>query len=103
NHDLYHASFGGNTRRRMFTMNCTRRAKNPADMATLRDYLSKHSPGAGNLDTSAGMFFPTIIDTADEARMAHMRQPIEVHDEMFPHLVRAAGEREPFRGNVLSR
>ena len=27
NHDLYHASFGGGSRRRMFTMNCTRRAK----------------------------------------------------------------------------
>ena len=28
NHDLYHASFGGGTHRRMFTMNCIRHAKN---------------------------------------------------------------------------
>lgn len=103
NHDLYHASFGGNTRRRMFTMNCTRHAKTPADMETLHLYLSQHSPGAGNLDTSAGMYFPTMLDTADEARMAHMRQPIAVHDDMFPHLARAVGERGAFRGNVLSR
>ena len=103
NHDLYHASFGGSKRRRMFTMNCIRHAKNPADMETLRHYLSMHSPGGGKLDTGAGMYFPTMIDTADEARMAHMRQPIEVHDEMFPHLARSVGEREPFRGNLLSR
>ena len=101
NHDLYHASFGGSTRRRMFTMNCTRHAKTPADMHVLREYLSKHSPGARDLDTSSGIFFPTMLDTADAARMAHMRQPAQVHDEMFPHLARTAGKREPFRGSLL--
>jgi hypothetical protein len=100
NHDLYHASFGGGSRRRMFTMNCTRRAKTPADMAVLHDYLSKHSPGARDMDTSAGIFFPTMLDTADAARLAHMQQPAQVHDEMFPHLARSAGEREPFRGSL---
>ncbi len=41
NHDLYHASFGGGHRRRMFTMNCTRHAKDAEDAKTLREYLSK--------------------------------------------------------------
>ena len=100
NHDLYHAAFGGGTRRRMFTLNCTRRAKTPQDMETLREYLSHHSPGAGKIDTSAGMYFPTMLDTADEARLEHMRQPAEVHDEMFPHLARTAGPRTPFKGSL---
>ncbi len=46
NYDLYHTSFGGGPRRRMFTMNCTRHAKTPADMAVLHEYVSYHSPGA---------------------------------------------------------
>jgi len=99
-HDLYHASFGGGKRRRMFTMNCTRHAKTPDEDELLREYLSKHSPGAINLDTSAGIYFPTMLDTADEARMAHMWQPAQVHDEMFPHLARSNGDRVPFRGSV---
>ena len=99
-HDLYHASFGGGKRRRMFTMNCTRHAKTPDEDELLREYLSKHSPGAGNLDTSSGIYFPTMLDTADEARMAHMWQPAQVHDEMFPHLARSNGDRVPFRGSV---
>lgn len=88
NHDLYHAAYGGNQRRRMFTMNCTRHAKNPEDMATARQYLSIHSAGGGNFDTGAGMYFPTMIDTADEKRMVHLEQPIAIHDELFPQFAR---------------
>ena len=46
------------------------------------------------------MYFPTMLDTADEARLEHMRQPAEVHDEMFPHLARTAGPRTPFKGSL---
>jgi ectoine hydroxylase-related dioxygenase (phytanoyl-CoA dioxygenase family) len=88
NHDTYHAAFGGQERRRMFTMNCTRRAKTPEDLATAHKYLSVHSAGAGNFDTGAGMFFPAMIDTANEQRMIHLEQPIAIHDELFPHLTR---------------
>ncbi len=88
NHDTYHAAFGGHQRRRMFTMNCIRRAKNPEDMATAHKYLSIHSAGGSNFDTGAGMFFPTMIDTANEKRMIHLEQPIAIHDELFPHLKR---------------
>ena len=67
NHELYHASFGGSQRRRMFTMNCTRRAKTPEDMELLQNYFSKHTPGAGGIDTSAGMYFPCLLYTSDAA------------------------------------
>jgi len=43
-----------------------------------------------------------MLDTADEARTAHLRQGAQVHDELFPHLARSvAGEREPFRGTLI--
>jgi hypothetical protein len=88
NHDLYHASFGGGTRRRMFTMNLTRNCKTDVDIATLHKYLSVHSAGGYNIDTGAGMYFPTILETAGENRMIHLRQIADMHDEMFPHLAR---------------
>jgi hypothetical protein len=100
NHDLYHASFGGSTRRRMFTMNCTRHAKTAADMEMLRKYVSHHTPGANNIDTSTGMYFPTMLETADDARMAHLQQALAVHDEMFPQFARSMGERLPHRGKA---
>ncbi|MDA0840536.1 MAG: phytanoyl-CoA dioxygenase family protein [Planctomycetota bacterium] len=88
NHDTYHASFGGSKRRRMFTMNCTRHAKTPEDLELAHKYLGIHSAGGYNVDTGAGMYFPTMIDTASEDRMLHLRQPIEIHDELFPQFAR---------------
>lgn len=88
NHDLYHASFGGDQRRRMFTMNLTRPCTSDADLATLRDYLSRHSPGGYQVVTGGGMFYPTMLNTASPERMVHLRQCAEVHDELFPELAR---------------
>ncbi len=88
NHDLYHASFGGGPRRRMFTMNCTRQAKTPEDLEMINRYLRKHAPGYYKYKTGAGMFHATMIDTADENRMTHLRQPMKLHDQIFPHLAR---------------
>lgn len=88
NHDLYHASFGGSERRRMFTMNCTRHARTDDEFELARQYLSVHSPGGSDTVTGAGMFYPTILDTADERRMSHLRQPAQIHDELFPQLAR---------------
>ncbi len=84
NHDTYHAAFGGGTRRRMFTMNCTRRAKTDADHDILNQYLSIHSPGGYNNKTGAGMYWPLMLDTADERRMTHLAQCAQVHDRLFP-------------------
>ena len=69
-------------------MNCNRHAKTPEDLETAHQYLSIHSPGGNKVKTSAGMFYPTIIDTADAERLVHLRQPIEIHDHLFPHLAR---------------
>ena len=86
----------------MFTMNCTRHAKTHEDMETLRSYLSRHSPGARDIVTTAGMYYPTMLDTADKARMSHLRQGAQVHDELFPHLARAVtGDGESFRGTLI--
>ena len=88
NHDLYHASFGGGPRRRMFTINCTRQAKTSEDLEIAHQYFGIHSAGGYKLKTGAGAFYPTMIDTANESRMTHIRQPIEIHDQLFPHLAR---------------
>lgn len=88
NHDLYHAAFGGGTRRRMFTMNLTRHCTKAEDLETLHRYLGVHSAGGYNFDTGAGMYFPTMLDTADEERMLHLAQCSEIHDELFPQYAR---------------
>ena len=88
NHDLYHASFGGGGRRRMFTMNCTRHARTPEEHDLARQYLSIHSPGGYKVDTGAGMFYPAMVDTAGESRMVHLRQAAQIHDELFPEFAR---------------
>ena len=88
NHDLYHASFGGGTHRRMFTMNCIRHAKTPEDMKRAHEYVRIHAPGGYKFKTGAGMYHPTMIDTADENRRVHLHQPIEIHDQIFPELSR---------------
>jgi len=100
NHDLYHASFGGDKRRRMFTMNCTRHAVESEDLELARKYISVHSPGGYKIDTGAGMFFPTMLNTADEKRMAHLRQPLQIHDELFPQFAPGSEEREPHRSSM---
>ena len=56
NHDCYHASFNGGEKRRMFTMNCTRRPKTHADSLQFKKYISIHSPGPSNKVTGRGMF-----------------------------------------------
>ena len=94
NHDVYHASFGGTTRRRMFTMNCIICPKTPDEEEGVRQYVQRHSPGTGNYATGAGMYFPLMIDTASEDRMTHLRGPIKIHDQLFPHLARDVVNKE---------
>ena len=100
NHDLYHASFGGDTRRRMFTINCTRRAKTPGDLEMahqqlkgLMNWYNVHSAGnRSHVKKETSVFYSPIIDTADENRMAHLRQPMEIYSQLFPDLA----------GNIVS-
>ncbi len=88
NHDLYHSAWGGGSRRRMFTMNCTRAIHSPGDEVLAKQYLSVHTPGGYNVETGAGMYFPLMLDTAGPERMRRLRAPAEIHDVLFPHLAR---------------
>lgn len=47
-----------------------------------------HSPGGYKVDTGAGMYFPTILDTAGPERMRLLRQCAAIHDELFPQYAR---------------
>lgn len=91
NHDTYHSAWGGGNRRRMFTMNCTRHYHTDEEMALGHKYLSVHSAGGYNVDTGSGMYFPTMLDTANEARWNHLSQPASIHDELFPQFARRSG------------
>lgn len=83
NHDLWHASFGGSQRRRMFTMNLTRHAHTTEDMELLRAYIAVHSPGGYKCDIG-GMYFKPLLETADAQRMLHLSQCLEMHRSLFP-------------------
>ncbi len=43
NHNLHHAAYGGNSQRRMFTLNLSRRAETSGDVQELRDYVNGHA------------------------------------------------------------
>jgi hypothetical protein len=85
NHDTWHAAFGGSNRRRMFTMNCTIRAKTDEEMELLRKYLGVHSAGGAKIDTGAGMYLLDTVTDAPAERWIHLEQAAKVHDELFPH------------------
>ena len=93
NHATKHASFGGGTRRRMFTINLQRRHQDE-DLQLLRDEV------AGNArfwhDKAYG---EVMIETANPARMVHLEQRL-ANDDHLPELVRKAREEmdEPSRG-----
>ena len=72
----------------MFTMNLTRNSKTEEDLEMLHRYVSIHSPGGYKVKTGAGMYFPTMLDTADETRMIHLQQCAEIHDQLFPQYAR---------------
>ena len=94
NHDLYHASFGGDARRRMFTINCTRQAKTPEDlemvyqhMKGLMNLYNEHSAVCFYFSMEPSVFYSTIIDTADKTRMVHLYQPMEIYGQVSRDLV----------------
>lgn len=82
-HNLYHAAFGGGARRRMFTLNLTRRAETPDDHERLRRWVRRHTPG-GYGAPSVGMYFRPLLDSAGPERRRHLEQCAAIHDEFFP-------------------
>ena len=92
NHDLKHASFGGGTRRRMFTINMSQRFRDDdvdelrEDIATLVRFWAERAYG------------DVMIRTAGPRRMRHLEQRL-ANDGHLPELVRQAREEmsEPSR------
>ncbi|MBA2482720.1 MAG: phytanoyl-CoA dioxygenase family protein [Planctomycetes bacterium] len=93
NHNTKHAAFGGNSRRRMFTMNLCQRYPE-ANLQELRDYMS-----GGARFWVERAYGPAMLATATPERMRHLEQCL-ANDGHLKELARAARERmaEPARG-----
>jgi len=94
NHNLMHASFGGSSRRRMFTMNCSARAKDEEQIEDLKRYIGSHARFW--IDH---MHSDIMRGTASAARMVHLQQPMENQGHLAGLSAKARAEAaEPSRG-----
>lgn len=94
NHNLMHASFGGSSRRRMFTLNCSQRAQTEEEISDLERYIAGHARfwiDHVHSDVMRG--------TASPQRQIHLAQPM-AHEGHLPALsAKARAEAaEPARG-----
>lgn len=94
NHNLMHASFGGSTARRMFTLNLCRHCETAEEIADLENYVAGHRRFW--IDQ---MHSPVMRATADAERMRHLQQVME-HETHLPALTAQARAEmaEPSRG-----
>jgi hypothetical protein len=93
NHNLKHAAFGGSSRRRMFTINCSQRF--PDDrIDDFKNYISGHARF-----WNEKLYGATMLETAGPRRMVHLEQG-NANDDHLPELVRKARAEmeEPSRG-----
>jgi hypothetical protein len=93
NHNTKHAAFGGNTHRRMFTINLCQRYPE-AKLQDLRDYIS----GAARFWIDR-VYGETMVRTASPQRLRHLEQ-VMANDGHLAELSRKARETmpEPSRG-----
>jgi ectoine hydroxylase-related dioxygenase (phytanoyl-CoA dioxygenase family) len=77
NHNLMHSAFGGNSQRRMFTINLCSRAQTPEEVANLRTYVGHHA--CFLIDH---MYGETMLQTATAERMRHLEQIIANEDHL---------------------
>ncbi len=84
NHNLMHASFGGSSRRRMFTLNCSTHAGTPEEVADLEAFI-----GSGARFWIEHVHSEIMRATASPDRMRHLRQPM-AHEGHLPALVTKA-------------
>ena len=93
NHRTKHASFGGGTQRRMFTINMQERFSTE-DLPMLRDEI-----GEGARFWRERAYGDVMIKTAGPKRMCHLEQRL-ANDSHLPELARRAREdmEEPARG-----
>lgn len=94
NHNLMHASFGGSARRRMFTLNCSARATDEAQIEDLKKYIGGHARFW--IDH---MHSEIMRNTASAQRLVHLAQPMEHEGHLAALSAKARMEAaEPARG-----
>ncbi|MDB6092540.1 MAG: hypothetical protein JWM32_102 [Verrucomicrobia bacterium] len=81
NHRTLHASFGGGTRRRMFTMNLGRRAKTSTEVDDLISYCDWHMYNHG----ARQPYGNAMLETASPERKVHLSQPLEFWNAAIEH------------------
>ena len=93
NQDLKHASYGGGTRRRMFTINVSERFEDE-DLGTLRNDVASLVRF-----WAESAYGEAMVRTAGPDRMVHLEQRM-ANDDHLPGLVAKAREEmgEPARG-----
>ena len=94
NHNLMHASFGGSTERRMFTINCCAYCHSEEEIEELEKFV------AGSARFWKDQVHSEIMrSTASPSRMRHLRQAME-HESHLPALAAKARAEmaEPARG-----
>jgi len=93
NHNTKHASFGGGTHRRMFTINLSQRYQDE-DLPALRQYVSVFARFWVD-----HVYGDRMVRTADAARLRHLEQ-IRANEDHLPELARKARAEmaEPSRG-----
>jgi ectoine hydroxylase-related dioxygenase (phytanoyl-CoA dioxygenase family) len=77
NHNLMHAAFGGNSTRRMFTLNLCAHVETEDEIEDLKGFIS--SSARFWIDQSHS---DLMRDTASEQRMAHLQQVIDNEDHL---------------------
>ena len=94
NHNLMHASFGGSSRRRMFTLNCSQRAQNEVEIADLERFIA-----GGARFWIDHTHSDVMRNTATPQRKIHLEQ-VMAHEGHLPALsAKARAEAaEPARG-----
>lgn len=94
NHNLMHASFGGDTHRRMFTINCCSHCETEEEIADLEAFVA-----GGARFWKEQMHSDLMRATASPDRMQHLRQ-VMAHEAHLPALAAKARAEmpEPARG-----
>jgi hypothetical protein len=94
NHNLKHASFGGGTRRRMFTMNLCEHCETESELESLQDRIGRHARYLNDR-----MHSDAMRDTGPPERVRHLQQVIE-NEGHLPELVRRERKKrdQPVRG-----
>ncbi len=88
-----HSAWGGGDRRRMFTLNCTRR-HTEEELPIMRQEVANFSRFLTD-----SVYGPAMVDTATPERMRHLEQPLANQDHLRALSEQARRERgEPSRG-----